>query len=194
MKAFLSLTISTETTNSTRQVVKVDQKSRMEAELASLDSQLQRAKLAQAVRAQRIQSDLQPTVADGTPEESKDSLSAKRILFPEETHATETSSRKSSDQDEVRPQWTPQLDLSTPQLDLLTGGHQVCVCIYPRSQYSVKEYKHFVTKTCIYRLNSTLHPVLYKLTQGSRHDLGQFFCQRKGCNEITEHAFSSKGV
>lgn len=111
----------------------MDQKSRMEAELASLDSQLQRAKLAQAVRAQRIQSDLQPTVADGTPEKRKDSLSAKRILFQEET----CEAFSASDQDEVGSQWTPpqldlsspQLDLSTPQLDLSKNGHQVCVTV-----------------------------------------------------------------
>ena len=103
----------------------MDQKSRIEAELASLNSQLQRAKLAQAVRAQRIQSDLQPT--DGAPEESKDSLSAKRILFPEETRETSPP----SDQDELGPQGTPpQLDLSPPpQLDLSTGGHHVCVTV-----------------------------------------------------------------
>ena len=111
------------TTTLVRQVSKVDQKSRMEAELSSFESQLQRAKLLQAARAQRLRAAAKATAAQPTQdiaEESKESLSAKQTLFPEETHETDDG-REPTTHDEVSKverRWTPQLDLSTPQLDL----------------------------------------------------------------------------
>lgn len=87
------------------QVSKVSQKARMEAELTSLDSQLERAKLAHAARCSRLEA--------GRMSEIEASPLSKRVLFPDETgrgtsHPTFDPDLQAGKMD----QWTPQLDLS----------------------------------------------------------------------------------
>lgn len=79
----------------------------MEAELTSLDSQLERAKLAQAARCSRLE-------AAKTSETEASPLS-KRVLFPDEIGVGGKFSHPTLDPDlqaDKTDQWTPQLDLS----------------------------------------------------------------------------------
>lgn len=98
------------------QMSKVDQMGRMEAELTSLDSQLERAKLAHAARSSRLEAG-SARAAEATP--SSKTPEVKRTLFRDESgmdghrnpaldpdlDATSASSLKTGE-------WTPQLDLS----------------------------------------------------------------------------------
>lgn len=77
----------------------------MEAELTSLDSQLERAKLAHAARCNRL--------AAGKTSETEASPLSKRVLFPDESglgshHPTLDADLRAGKTD----RWTPQLDLS----------------------------------------------------------------------------------
>lgn len=99
-----------------RQMSKVDQMGRMEAELTSLDSQLERAKLAQAARSSRLEAG-SARATEASP--SSKTPEVKRNLFRDESgmdgrhnpaldpdlDATSASSLKTGE-------WTPQLDLS----------------------------------------------------------------------------------
>ncbi|CAM9456319.1 unnamed protein product [Ectocarpus sp. 6 AP-2014] len=98
------------------QMSKVDQMGRMEAELTSLDSQLERAKLAQAARSSRLEAG-SARATEASP--SSKTPEVKRTLFRNESgmdgrhipaldpdlDATSASSLKTGE-------WTPQLDLS----------------------------------------------------------------------------------
>lgn len=94
--------------------MKVGQKSRMEAELSSLDSELERAKLAQAARARRhevegIKFEIEEKAEAHV---DKESPSAKRALFPDEkTSRPDPQARPSEGTAKAKVQWTPQLDL-----------------------------------------------------------------------------------
>lgn len=88
-----------------RQVSKVSQKARMEAELTSLDSQLERAKLAHAARCSRLEA-CKKSETDASP-------LSKRVLFPNETGLGGSHPTLEPDPQGGRTDmWTPQLDLS----------------------------------------------------------------------------------
>eukprot|EP00752_Nemacystus_decipiens_P013486 g11945.t1 len=90
---------------SEEQVSKVSQKARMEAELTSLGSQLERARMAHEARCSRLEA--------GKPSETEACPQSKRVLFPDEigvggNHPTLDPDLQAGKTD----QWTPQLDLS----------------------------------------------------------------------------------
>eukprot|EP00903_Cladosiphon_okamuranus_P017449 g16073.t1 len=87
------------------QASKVSQKGRMEAELTSLDSQLERAKLAHAARCSRL--------AAGTTSETEASPPSKRVLFPGGTSLGDDHLTLDPDLQAGKTDcWTPQLDFS----------------------------------------------------------------------------------
>lgn len=103
----------------------------MEAELTSLDSQLERAKLAHAARCSRLE-------AGKTPETEASPLN-KRVLFPDESgmggsHPTLDPDLRGSKMDD----WTPQLDLSheTKVTTAIASCLAVNVCIHLRGSRS----------------------------------------------------------
>lgn len=95
----------------TCQVSKVNQRARMEAELTSLDSQLERAKLAQAARSSRLEAD---ESLKNVPLRKSEVREVNRALFPNENRYPSLE----PDLDAISAgvpkveQWTPQLDLS----------------------------------------------------------------------------------
>ncbi|CAM9399175.1 unnamed protein product, partial [Hapterophycus canaliculatus] len=107
------------------QVSKVNQRARMEAELTSLDSQLERAKLAQAARSSRLEAD---NSLRSVPLGKSDASEVKRTLFQGERN------RQSLDPDlgatsAVAPkgeEWTPQLDLSHDETKVNEKRATVC--------------------------------------------------------------------
>lgn len=113
---------------STWQASKVEQKCRMEAELSSLDSQLERAKLAQGARAQRLQAaGVEDSAAGKTP-------NITRVLFSHDgdehdrCHSDVPAGPKSSSSE-----GGPKMDLSwTPQLDLSHDEKKVATNVYPK--------------------------------------------------------------
>ena len=95
----------------------------MEAELTSLDSQLERAKLAHAARCSRLE-------AGKTPETEASPLS-KRVLFPDEiglggSHPTLDPDLQAGKTDE----WTPQLDLSPPETKVNNSIASVYLAVF----------------------------------------------------------------
>lgn len=86
----------------------------MEAELSSLDSQLERAKLAEAVRDRRLQTEGKMSPVASANSSTPD---VKRSLFPDDgcvdAYARTTLALDSDDNSGKKgQQWTPQLDLT----------------------------------------------------------------------------------
>lgn len=97
----------------------------MEAELTSLDSQLERAKLAHAARCSRLEA--------GKMSETDASPLSKRVLFPDEigsggSHPTLDPDLQAGKTD----QWTPQLDLSHEA----KVNNFIAIYVFPAGRYS----------------------------------------------------------
>lgn len=93
----------------------------MEAELTSLDSQLERAKMTHAARCSRLETG-KPDKTETPPD--KKTFEVKRALFP---HENDTDGRRHPTLDpdlhgNRMDHWTPQLDLSHDEAKVNTGS------------------------------------------------------------------------
>ncbi|CAM9584671.1 unnamed protein product, partial [Scytosiphon promiscuus] len=92
------------------QAFKVNQRARMEAELTSLDSQLERAKLAQAARSSRLEAD---DSLRSVPLAKSDAPEVERALFQDkDLHPSLDPDLGAAPAGAKAEQWSPQLDLS----------------------------------------------------------------------------------
>lgn len=100
----------------------------MEDDLTSLESQLERAKLAHSARCSRLEA--------SKASETETFPNSKRVLFPGKAAVVDRQTTLDPDLQGKMDQWTPQLDLCETKVSTAAGFLPIAEVAYPRGTWS----------------------------------------------------------